>query len=115
MINRKLLFGWFSVRANRNIMIDKINNSDKLEDKYSIKVNKETDKRHLDVLTNWKNISKAEKMSFVDEVLEADTEEAYRVVAEKKTEIRNKISKTKGNLKQKIRDITSSLTREDKK
>lgn len=108
-MDKRTLYAYFTIKANRDIFIKKIEDNERLETKYDITLDKEVDKRHKEVLTNWKQKTMKERLSFCSEVIDAPRDNSIKVVAEKKTQIDLIMQNGKDNLKQKINNIVKEI------
>ena len=106
-----MLYGYFQIKANRDLFINKIDENERLEKKYDIVLDKEKDKRHKEVLSNWRNLTSKERLAFCEEVsIDAKSNDnSIKVVADKKTEIDNILQNSKNNIKDKIKNIVKEI------
>lgn len=104
-----MLLGYFALKTNRELFIKKIDDRERLQNKYEISLNEEVDKRHREILLNWKNKTTKEKLNFCEEVLNAPNDNSIKVVADKKVQIDTIMQNSKDNVKDKLKKIINEI------
>lgn len=114
MMNKRSLYGYFSIKANRDLFLKKIEDKENIEKRRNVKLDDKEDNISKDVLTNWRNKTSKERLSYCEMIITnaKNNRDSLKVVAEKKTQIDNVMANTKDSLKGKIKKIVKEIEKD---